>query len=201
MKSIEMVNEVFNSEIKTIDYVRKSINNDYELCIREILNCKGRIIVLGVGKSGLIGKKMAATFASTGTPSFFIHSTEAVHGDLGMICEEDIVLAISNSGETSEVINTLPSIKEIGASLISITKSKSSTLGKASNIVIEIPIKAEADKYNLAPTNSSTATLVIGDAIALTVSQIKGFTKKDFGRYHPGGALGKSLTEEGFINK
>ena len=171
------------------------------MCIREILNCKGRIIVLGVGKSGLIGKKMAATFASTGTPSFFIHSTEAVHGDLGMICEEDIVLAISNSGETSEVINTLPSIKEIGASLISITKSKSSTLGKASNIVIEIPIKAEADKYNLAPTNSSTATLVIGDAIALTVSQIKGFTKKDFGRYHPGGALGKSLTEEGFINK
>lgn len=201
MKSIEMVNEVFNSEIKTIDHVRKSINNDYELCIREILNCKGRIIVLGVGKSGLIGKKMASTFASTGTPSFFIHSTEAVHGDLGMICEEDIVLAISNSGETSEVINTLPSIKEIGASLISITKSKSSTLGKASNIVIEIPIKAEADKYNLAPTNSSTATLVIGDAIALTVSQIKGFTKKDFGRYHPGGALGKSLTEEGFINK
>ncbi|OAO28517.1 isomerase [Mammaliicoccus lentus] len=201
MKSIEMVNEVFNSEIKTIDHVRKSINNDYELCIREILNCKGRIIVLGVGKSGLIGKKMAATFASTGTPSFFVHSTEAVHGDLGMICEEDIVLAISNSGETSEVINTLPSIKEIGASLISITKSKSSTLGKASNIVIEIPIKAEADKYNLAPTNSSTATLVIGDAIALTVSQIKGFTKKDFGRYHPGGALGKSLTEEGFINK
>ena len=196
-----MVNEVFNSEIKTIDHVRKSINNDYELCIREILNCKGRIIVLGVGKSGLIGKKMAATFASTGTPSFFVHSTEAVHGDLGMICEEDIVLAISNSGETSEVINTLPSIKEIGASLISITKSKSSTLGKASNIVIEIPIKAEADKYNLAPTNSSTATLVIGDAIALTVSQIKGFTKKDFGRYHPGGALGKSLTEEGFINK
>ncbi|MBF0748901.1 KpsF/GutQ family sugar-phosphate isomerase [Mammaliicoccus lentus] len=201
MKSIEMVNEVFNSEIKTIDHVRKSINNDYELCIREILNCKGRIIVLGVGKSGLIGKKMAATFASTGTPSFFVHSTEAVHGDLGMICEEDIVLAISNSGETSEVINTLPSIKEIGASLISITKSKSSTLGKASNIVIKIPIKAEADKYNLAPTNSSTATLVIGDAIALTVSQIKGFTKKDFGRYHPGGALGKSLTEEGFINK
>ncbi|WP_301420894.1 KpsF/GutQ family sugar-phosphate isomerase [Mammaliicoccus lentus] len=201
MKSIKMVNEVFNSEIKTIDQVRKSINNDYELCIREILNCKGRIIVLGVGKSGLIGKKMAATFASTGTPSFFVHSTEAVHGDLGMICEEDIVLAISNSGETSEVINTLPSIKEIGASLISITKSKSSTLGKASNIVIEIPIKAEADKYNLAPTNSSTATLVIGDAIALTVSQIKGFTKKDFGRYHPGGALGKSLTEEGFINK
>lgn len=201
MKSIEMVNEVFNSEIKTIDHIRKSINNDYELCIREILNCKGRIIVLGVGKSGLIGKKMAATFASTGTPSFFVHSTEAVHGDLGMICEEDIVLAISNSGETSEVINTLPSIKEIGASLISITKSKSSTLGKASNIVIEIPIKAEADKYNLAPTNSSTATLVIGDAIALTVSQIKGFTKKDFGRYHPGGALGKSLTEEGFINK
>lgn len=201
MKSIEMVNEVFNSEIKTIDHVRKSINNDYELCIREILNCKGRIIVLGVGKSGLIGKKMASTFASTGTPSFFVHSTEAVHGDLGMICEEDIVLAISNSGETSEVINTLPSIKEIGASLISITKSKSSTLGKASNIVIEIPIKAEADKYNLAPTNSSTATLVIGDAIALTVSQIKGFTKKDFGRYHPGGALGKSLTEEGFINK
>ena len=115
MKSIEMINEVFVSEIQTIDCVRRNINSDYELFIKEILECKGRIIILGVGKSGLIGKKMAATFASTGTPSFFIHSTEAVHGDLGMICEEDIVLAISNSGETSEVINTLPSIKEIGA--------------------------------------------------------------------------------------
>lgn len=201
MKSIEMINEVFVSEIQTIDRVRRNINSDYELFIKEILECKGRIIILGVGKSGLIGKKMAATFASTGTPSFFVHSTEAVHGDLGMICKEDIVLAISNSGETSEVISTLNSINEIGATLISITKSKSSTLGKSSKVVIEIPITSEADKYNLAPTNSSTATLVVGDAIALTISQIKGFTKKDFGRYHPGGALGKSLTEEGYINK
>lgn len=201
MKSIEMINEVFVSEIQTIDCVRRNINSDYELFIKEILECKGRIIILGVGKSGLIGKKMAATFASTGTPSFFVHSTEAVHGDLGMICKEDIVLAISNSGETSEVISTLNSINEIGATLISITKSKSSTLGKSSKVVIEILITSEADKYNLAPTNSSTATLVVGDAIALTISQIKGFTKKDFGRYHPGGALGKSLTEEGYINK
>ena len=166
MKSIEMINEVFVSEIQTIDCVRRNINSDYELFIKEILECKGRIIILGVGKSGLIGKKMAATFASTGTPSFFVHSTEAVHGDLGMICKEDIVLAISNSGETSEVISTLNSINEIGATLISITKSKSSTLGKSSKVVIEIPITSEADKYNLAPTNSSTATLVVGDAIA-----------------------------------
>ena len=166
MKSIEMINEVFVSEIQTIECVRRNINSDYELFIKEILECKGRIIILGVGKSGLIGKKMAATFASTGTPSFFVHSTEAVHGDLGMICKEDIVLAISNSGETSEVISTLNSINEIGATLISITKSKSSTLGKSSKVVIEIPITSEADKYNLAPTNSSTATLVVGDAIA-----------------------------------
>ena len=168
--------------------------------LKEILECKGRIIILGVGKSGLIGKKwLLLLLVQAHRP--FVHSTEAVHGDLGMICKEDIVLAISNSGETSEVISTLNSINEIGATLISITKSKSSTLGKSSKVVIEIPITSEADKYNLAPTNSSTATLVVGDAIALTISQIKGFTKKIFGRYHPGGALGKSLTEEGYINK
>ncbi|MDW8797382.1 KpsF/GutQ family sugar-phosphate isomerase [Staphylococcus xylosus] len=199
MRSIKMLEEVFNSEINTINDVKNSINNSYEQCVTEILNCKGRIIFLGVGKSGHICKKIAATFASTGTPSFFVHSTEAVHGDLGMICEEDIVFAISNSGETEEVLNVLPSINAIGAKIFAITKSKKSTLGRNASIVIEIPIKKEADKYNLAPTNSSTATLVIGDAIALTVSQMKGFSKQSFGKYHPGGALGKELQKDGVI--
>lgn len=199
MESIEMVREVFNSEINAINDVKNTINGDYEKCISRIVKCNGRIIIVGVGKSGLIGKKIAATFASTGTPSFFVHSTEAVHGDLGMICHDDIVIAISNSGETKEVLDVLHSIRQIGAQIIAITRNRESTLGHESDLVIEAPVKHEADEYNLAPTNSSTATLVIGDAIALTVSQMKGFSKKDFGKFHPGGSLGKALVKDGLI--
>lgn len=199
MESIEMVRAVFNSEINAINEVKDTINGDYEKCISRILGCNGRIIIVGVGKSGLIGKKMAATFASTGTPSFFVHSTEAVHGDLGMICHDDIVIAISNSGETQEVLDVLYSIRQIGAQIIAITGDKDSTLGRESDLVIEAPVRQEADELNLAPTNSSTATLVIGDAIALTVSRKKGFSKSDFGKFHPGGSLGKELVKDGVI--
>lgn len=201
MNISQLLNEVMESEINSIMNVKTSINNSYEQAVEKILNCKRKIIFLGVGKSGHIGKKLAATFASTGTSAFFVHATEAVHGDLGMIEKDDVVIAISNSGETKEVLNTLPSIKMIGASLISITGNNDSTLAKSSEIALEVKVRGEADQHNLAPTNSSTATLVVGDALALTVSQMKGFKKEDFGLFHPGGSLGKQLLEAGLIKE
>ncbi|MBL4954817.1 SIS domain-containing protein [Neobacillus sp. YIM B02564] len=199
MNITTIISNVMNSEIDTMLQVKENIDQSYERAVEKILNCTGKVILLGVGKSGHIGKKLAATFASTGTPSFFVHATEAVHGDLGMIEKEDVVIAISNSGETKEVLNTLPSLRRIGASILSITGNKNSTLAKSSEIAIEVRVEREADQHNLAPTNSSTATLVVGDALALTVSQLKGFKKEDFGLYHPGGSLGKQLFVTGFI--
>ncbi|MGA8941832.1 MAG: SIS domain-containing protein [Thermoactinomyces sp.] len=197
----EMIAEVMESEINSIIGVKENVDDAYVQAVEKILNCKGKVVFLGVGKSGHIGKKLAATFASTGTPAFFVHATEAVHGDLGMIEKDDIVIAISNSGETKELLNTLPSIEIIGATLISMTGNKNSTLAKKSEIAIEVHIDREADQHNLAPTSSSTAALVVGDALAVTVSRIKGFEKKEFGLYHPGGSLGKQLLENGFIEK
>lgn len=199
MSIADMINEVMESQIKSLIEVKEQIDPSYEQAVEKINACKGKVIFLGVGKSGHIGKKLAATFASTGTPAFFVHATEAVHGDLGMIEKEDVVIAISNSGETKEVLHTLPSIQLIGASLISITGNKQSTLAQASEISLEVRVKEEADQHNLAPTNSSTATLVIGDALAVTLSRMKGFGKKDFGLFHPGGSLGKQLFKEGLI--
>lgn len=199
MNITEMINDVIESEINSIVEVKKNVDPSYEQAVEKIANCKGKVIFLGVGKSGHIGKKLAATFASTGTPSFFVHATEAVHGDLGMISKKDIVIAISNSGETKEVLSTLPSIKLIGATLLSITGNRNSTLATSSEITIEVQVESEADQYNLAPTNSSTVTLVVGDALAVAVSQIKGFKKEDFGLFHPGGSLGKQLLADGHI--
>ena len=199
MNITEMINDVIESEINSIVEVKKNVDPSYEQAVEKIANCKGKVIFLGLGKSGHIGKKLAATFASTGTPSFFVHATEAVHGDLGMISKKDIVIAISNSGETKEVLSTLPSIKLIGATLLSITGNRNSTLATSSEITIEVQVESEADQYNLAPTNSSTVTLVVGDALAVAVSQIKGFKKEDFGLFHPGGSLGKQLLADGHI--
>ena len=169
------------------------IDDKYLDAIKEILMCKGRVVITGVGKSGHIGKKIAASFASTGTVSFFMHSTEGIHGDLGMITNEDIVLAISNSGETKEVLDLLPSIKIIGAKLISITGNADSRLAKASNIHLMAKVKRETDSLNLAPTASAAAALVIGDALAIVLSRLKGFKKNNFAVFHPGGSLGKRL--------
>ncbi|WP_099159524.1 KpsF/GutQ family sugar-phosphate isomerase [Virgibacillus ndiopensis] len=199
MNVINVLHDVIDSEINSIKNVKENVDHSYVQMVEKIANCQGKVIFLGVGKSGHIGKKLAATFASTGTPSFFVHATEAVHGDLGMITKEDIVIAISNSGETKEVLSTLPSIKIIGASLLSITGNKKSTLATSSDITIEASITNEADQYNLAPTNSSTVTLVVGDALAVASSQMRGFKKEDFGLYHPGGSLGKQLLETGII--
>lgn len=201
MNITEMLNRVMESEINSIVDVKRSMDDSYVQAVEKIFHCSGKVIFLGVGKSGHIGKKLAASFASTGTPAFFVHATEAVHGDLGMIEKEDVVIAISNSGETREVLDTLRSIKIIGASMIAITGNNQSTLAKASDVALEVKVQGEADPHNLAPTNSSTATLVVGDALAITVSQMKGFKKEDFGLFHPGGSLGKQLFEAGLIKE
>lgn len=162
---------------------------------RLILDCQGKLIVCGVGKSGHVGEKIAATFASTGTPSFFLHATEAVHGDAGMVRDNDVVLFLSNSGATKEVLNALAAIKPLGPKTISITSNKGSALAKLTDISIAYHYESEADQLNLAPTVSSTLTLAVGDALACAVSKMRGFSSDDFHRYHPGGALGEKLSK------
>lgn len=158
-----------------------------------MLNCRGRVIVTGMGKSGHIGNKIAATLASTGTPSFFVHPGEASHGDLGMFTREDVVLALSNSGETAEVVTILPLIKRMQAPLISITAKPESTLSQAADVSLHIPVDREACPLGLAPTSSTTAQLVLGDALAIALLEARGFSAEDFAFSHPGGALGRRL--------
>jgi len=158
-----------------------------------ILNCKGKLIVSGVGKSGLIGAKMAATFASTGTPSFFLHPTEALHGDLGMISKDDVVLAISYSGESEELSSILPHIKRFDVPLIGMTKNATSTLGRYSDLLIPVVVEKEACPLNIAPTMATTLTLALGDALAVCLMRARDFKTSDFASFHPGGALGKKL--------
>lgn len=196
MEIIKIARGVMEKELKAIESVASHIDKDFEAAVQAMYECKGRIIVSGLGKSGHIGKKLAATLSSTGTPSFFLHATEALHGDLGMVTEEDIVLAISHSGETKELLYIIPSLRIIGAKLISITGNRESTLSKSSDISIEVNVKTEADPLNLAPTSSSTATLAVGDAIAITLSVMKGFKDENFAVFHPGGSLGKKLLEK-----
>lgn len=175
-------NELLNADVS-------GINKAVDI----IFNTKGKLIVTGVGKSGLIGSKIAATFASTGTPSFFIHPTEALHGDLGMITKEDSVLAISYSGESEELIKILPHLKRFDVKLIAMTGNKNSTLGKCSDVVLNIKVSKEACPLNVAPTSSTTLTLAMGDALAVCLMKKRNFTKEDFASFHPGGSLGKKL--------
>jgi len=158
-----------------------------------MLECSGRVVVVGMGKSGHIGGKIAATLASTGTPAFFVHPGEASHGDLGMITTNDTVLAISNSGETAEILTILPLIKRMEVKLIAFTGNRNSTLAKQADVVIDVGVDKEACPLNLAPTSSTTATLVMGDALAVALLESRGFTEEDFARSHPGGTLGKRL--------
>lgn len=190
------IGNVMQEEMKAIKNVYENLDENYVKAIMLIHECKGKVIFTGVGKSGHIGEKLAATFASTGTPAFFVHSTEALHGDLGMIEENDVVIAISNSGETKEVLSIIPSIKYIGSKIISITGNRESSLAKESDIALEAKVPYEADPLNLAPTSSSTVVLVVGDALAITLSGLKGFKKENFAVFHPGGSLGKRLFEE-----
>lgn len=167
--------------------------NDFVRAVELILNIRGRLVVSGVGKSGHIGRKLAATFASTGTPAFFVHAAEAAHGDLGMITADDVVLGISYSGETNELLTVVPSIKRVGARLIAMTGNPASSLARHADAHINCHVEREACPLNLAPTASTTTTLALGDALAVACLSAKGFSKEDFARSHPGGALGRRL--------
>ena len=185
--------ETLNIEAQTLQNAATLVDDVFDRAVEVILKCKGKLIITGVGKSGLIGAKMAATFASTGTPSFFLHPTEALHGDLGMIDKNDVVIGISYSGESEELSAILPHIKRFGAPLIGMTKNRKSTLGSFSDMVIEIHVEKEACPIDTAPTSSTTLTLALGDALAVCLMRARDFQKSDFASFHPGGALGKKL--------
>ncbi|MDK1289643.1 KpsF/GutQ family sugar-phosphate isomerase [Pseudoalteromonas umbrosa] len=190
---IESAKRVLDIEQQAISELNQYIDNNFISACELMLNCTGRVIVIGMGKSGHIGNKVAATLASTGTPSFFVHPGEASHGDLGMITAEDVVLLISNSGETGEVVGIIPVIKRIGARVISMTGNASSTMAQQADIHLCIKVSQEACPLGLAPTASTTATLVMGDALAVALLEARGFTADDFALSHPGGSLGKRL--------
>lgn len=185
--------KVFEKEIAALEKTREHLGDVFVKIVDRILACNGRIIITGMGKSGHIARKIAATFASLGTPSFFVHPAEALHGDLGMITDQDIVIAVSHSGESSEIVRMIPAIKRIGADLLSITGNQDSTLARYSDIAEVLPKFDEACLLGLAPTSTTTASLVYGDALAVVVSWRKGFRSEDFGLYHPAGSLGRQL--------
>jgi len=184
---------VLDTELTAISALRERINDDFLKACDFMLDCKGRIVVIGMGKSGHIGGKVAATLASTGTPAFFVHPGEASHGDLGMITDKDVVLALSNSGETSEILTILPLIKRLGVPFIAMTGKPSSTLAKCASAHIDVSVEREACPLGLAPTSSTTAALVMGDALAVALLEARGFTAEDFAMSHPGGLLGRRL--------
>lgn len=190
---IDSAKRAIEIERDCINALVERIGDDFQVACDLLINCKGRIVVTGMGKSGHIGNKIAATLASTGSPAFFVHPGEASHGDLGMITGNDVVIAISNSGNTNEIITILPLIKRMGAPLISMTGSASSTLAKEAVINLDVSVQTEACPLGLAPTSSTTATLVMGDALAIALLEARGFSEEDFAISHPGGSLGKRL--------
>jgi len=193
MDILKRAREIFKLEISAIEATGLSLDEKFTEAVEKITACRGRVVITGMGKSGIIGRKIAATLSSTGTPSLFLHPAEAVHGDLGMIDREDVVLAISNSGRTEEVLRILPAIKQIGAKLIVITGNQQSPTAAAAETVLQLKIAGEADSFGLIPTSSTAALLVLGDALALSVLERKGFQKKDYAFFHPGGELGRRL--------
>jgi arabinose-5-phosphate isomerase len=190
---LDEAKKVIRIEAEALLALADSINGEFERAVDLILASNGRVVVTGMGKSGLIGQKIASTMASTGTPAFFLHPAEGIHGDLGMIMKGDVVIALSNSGETDEVIRILPVIKRIGASLIVMAGKPVSTLARAGDVFLDISVKEEACPLGLAPTASTTATLAMGDALAVALLLKRGFRAEDFALFHPGGALGKKL--------
>ena len=190
---IKLAQEVLNIEAEEILKASKSISNNFTDAVNEILGCSGRVVLSGMGKSGHIARKIASTFASTGTPAFFMHPGEASHGDLGMITKEDIVIFFSNSGQSNELISILPTIKRIGAKIVSISGNANSELAKQSNIHISAAVTKEACPLGLAPTASSSVSLALGDALALCVLDLREFTAEDFARSHPGGNLSSNI--------
>lgn len=189
----EIIKDVLLTEAKEIEKAASNITFDIDKAVDMIINSKGKLIVTGVGKSGLVGSKIAATLASTGTSSFFLHPTEAMHGDLGMIGENDIVLGISYSGESEELVQILPHLKRFNIPLIAMAKNENSTLAKYSDIFININVEKEACPLDTAPTSSTTLTMAMGDALAVCLMKKRDFKKEDFASFHPGGSLGKKL--------
>ena len=193
MDIINQAKNVFDIEIEALEKTKSALDYNFEKILLMVVNCTGKVVLTGMGKSGHIASKIAATFSSLGTPAFFMHPAEALHGDLGMISANDIVIAISYSGESEEVTRLIPSIKLIGATLISITGNENSTLAKLSDMTQTLPEFSEACYLGLAPTSSTTAVLCYGDALAVVASEIYGFDNTDFGKFHPSGTLGKRL--------
>lgn len=184
---------VIDIEARTLAALIERVDDSFVAAARHMLACRGRIVVLGMGKSGHIGSKFAATLASTGTPAFFVHPGEASHGDMGMITPQDVVFALSNSGETDELTLLVPLIKRLGVPLIAMTGNEASTLAEAADVHLYVPVEQEACPLGLAPTSSTTAALAMGDALAVALLEARGFTQEDFARSHPGGALGRRL--------
>lgn len=190
---LDEAKKVIRIEAEALLALADSINGEFERAVELILSSSGRVVVTGMGKSGLIGQKIASTMASTGTPAFFLHPAEGIHGDLGMIMKGDVVIALSNSGETEEVLRILPVIKRLGASLVVMAGKTASTLARAGDVFLDVSVKEEACPLGLAPTASTTATLAMGDALAVALLLKRGFRAEDFALFHPGGALGKKL--------
>lgn len=190
---LKLAGDVLTIESRAIDALRGRLNDDFIAACELCLQTPGRVVVSGMGKSGHVSNKIAATLASTGTPAFFMHPAEASHGDLGMITSQDLLLAISYSGETAEVVTILPVVKRMGAKLLSITGNPNSTMARAADVHLDISVTEEACPLNLAPTASTTATLAMGDALAVALLKSRGFTAEDFARSHPSGSLGKRL--------
>jgi arabinose-5-phosphate isomerase len=193
---IKRAKEVLRIEAQSILRLVDKIDNDFARAVNLICKSKGRVIITGIGKSGLIGRKIVATLTSTGTPALFLHPVEGLHGDLGIVTKDDVLLAISNSGETRELVPVINSIRKIGSPIIAFTGGLSSTLARASDIVIDVSVEKEACPFDLVPTSSSTAALAIGDALAIALLAEKQFNEKDFYKFHPGGSLGSRLREK-----
>ncbi len=196
---IERAREVLSVEAEAVLKLREKVGISFEKAVDMILSCKGRVIITGMGKPGIIGRKISATLASTGTPSLAMHPADAIHGDLGMVTKDDVVIVISNSGKTEEITRLLPIIKKIGARLIAMTGDTNSPLSEHSDCVLDCGVEAEACPFNLAPTASTTAQLAMGDALAVVLLEKRGFRIEDYALYHPGGNLGRQLLKVGDV--
>ncbi len=191
--AISLARQVIQEEMDALARLLSNLNGEFERAIDILEQCQGRVVITGMGKSGIIGRKMAATFSSTGTAAYFLHPAEGMHGDLGMMRPGDVVIAISNSGETSELLHVLPVVKHFGLPLIAMTGNPNSTLATRSDVTLDISVSKEACPLNLAPTASTTVSMVMGDALAITLMERKGFSANDFALFHPAGSLGKRL--------
>lgn len=192
-RALQLARHTLQIEADAVAALSDRLTADFPRAVQMLLNCSGRVVVSGIGKSGHIGRKVAATLASTGTPAFFVHPAEASHGDLGMVTRDDVLIAFSNSGETSELLSIVPIIKRFGAKLISVTGNARSNLAQLADVHLDAGVEKEACPLNLAPTASTTAALALGDALAVAVLDARGFGEEDFARSHPGGALGRKL--------